>query len=628
MKKEEAMSTKKSNQELLRDLCASMGVVVGALIVMALHWAQDVFVPLVLAGLLCFLLAPLVNVLERRRIPRMPAVLLTTVCAFAAIGLLASVVANQMVNLAYSLPSYQENMRTKISSLKFSENEGPWGRLSKMLEELRDEATRGGSMLSKVVSGENAGAQEPGVTPVRLVNSGTGIADVLERVAMPVLGPLGTGAVVVIFVIFMLLKKEDLRNRVIHLAGRSRLSLTTRALEEAGERVSKYLLMQLVVNVSYGVPIAIGLAIIGVPNAMLWGVLTTVLRFIPYVGPWIGAAFPVALSLAVSDSWATPLYTIGLFLVMELISNNVIEPWLYGSSTGLSPVAILVAAIFWTWLWGPVGLLLATPLTVCLAVLGKHVPSLGFLDILLGDEPTLPAADRYYQRLLAHDAAESRHILEEQAAKVGRDAALTELVARAVLVAEGDKGGEHLDEAAFTKLVTMAREQALTLGDEKTRGTGGKSPPETEEPQVAVEEKPDVLILGADDEGDETLGVILTELLHTGLRVRVLPGTMLASDKAAVARNCGAAVVCISDASREGAPRARYLARKIRDLGFDGYVVMGLWSLALPQEQLPELEDRFHADEVVGDLLTARKAIQGWALPQVDSHRLAGKQAA
>ena len=608
------MSTRTETADLLRTLCRSMGVVVVAITMMALHRAQDVFIPLVLAGLLCFLLAPLVNLLERWRIPRTPAVLITTAAAFVLIGLLATMMANQLVNLAYSLPSYKENIRNKISSLKVSGN-GPWQRLSAMVQDLSNEVAREGGLLSPSGAGKQQGADESSAMPVKMVDPGTGIAEVLERVAMPVLGPLGTGAVVVIFVIFMLIKKEDLRNRAIHLAGRSRLSLTTRALEEAADRVSKYLLMQVVVNVSYGIPIAIGLWIIGVPNAMLWGGLTVVLRFIPYVGPWIGAFFPVALSLAVSDSWMTPIYTVGLFLVMELISNNVIEPWLYGSSTGLSPVAILVAAIFWTWLWGPVGLLLATPLTVCLAVLGKYVPTLGFLDILLGDEPTLPATDRYYQRLLARDENEARRILEEYEKKTSRDRCLAEIIAPAMLAAEYDKTEGKLEGDDFVFITSTAREHVL----------GTRSKEESLDAEAQTAENADVLIIGADDEGDEVLGVILGEMLHKGLRVRVLPWKMLASDKAALASTSPAGVVCISDASRTGAPRARYLARKLRDQGYDGYLMTGLWSMAEQRESVAEIEDRFLADQVVVDLPTARNSIQGWAMPHVDSRRLAAR---
>jgi hypothetical protein len=263
----------------------------------------------------------------------------------------------------------------------------------------------------------------PKAVPVELVNSTDDRVEFLQGVIGPLLGPLGTVALVLILLIFMLLERKDLSNRLIRLIGQGRISATSRAMDDAGARVSKYLLMQLVVNVTYGIPVAIGLYFIGVPNATLWGALATVLRFVPYVGPWIAAVFPIALSFAISPSWLPPLLTVGLFVVLELISNNVMEPWLYGSSTGVTPIALIVAALVWTWLWGPVGLVLATPLTVCLVVMGRHIPRLAFLSIALSDEESLTPAENLYHRLhRAGEHDESEFIeayLESQNSNVG-----------------------------------------------------------------------------------------------------------------------------------------------------------------------------------------------------------------
>src|SRR6185503_14288872 len=212
---------------------------------------------------------------------------------------------------------------------------------------------------------------------------------------------LATTGIVIVLVVFFLIRREDLRDRFIRLVGRGQVTLTTQAIDDATQRVSRYLLMQLIINVSFGVPVGIGLYLIGVPNALLWGLLATALRFIPYIGPWIAAAMPIALAMAISTGWSAPILTVALFVVLELFSNNVMEPWLYGKNTGVSPVAVLVAAVFWMWLWGPVGLLLATPLTVCVLVLGKNIPELSFLDILLGTEQVFEPKDRIFQRLLA-----------------------------------------------------------------------------------------------------------------------------------------------------------------------------------------------------------------------------------
>jgi predicted PurR-regulated permease PerM len=583
-------------------LTRGIAIIVVLLLVAALHLGQDVLIPIVLAGLFCFVLSPIVNWLERWRLPRIPAAVLTCALGFAVVGALAYVVAGQLLDLAYQLPSYKENMRQKIAALQVPQ-EGPLGNLTRTFTELRDEALKGGGKTPAPATDAIVGAEReaPPAVPVEVVNSGNGFADLAQQFAAPVLGPIGTAAVVVVFVLFMLLKKEDLRNRVIHLAGRSRLSLTTRTLEEAGTRVSRYLLMQLVVNVTYGIPIGVGLWFIGVPNALLWGVLTAIVRFLPYIGPWIGAFFPLALSLAVSNSWTMPLLVVALFVVVELLSNNVVEPWLYGSSTGLSPVAILVAAVFWTWLWGAVGLVLATPLTVCLAVLGKHVPALAFLDVVLGDRPALPASDRYYQRLLAHDEDEATKVLAEYEKATSHDRALADLLAPAVLSGEADHESGAVDDAGYTFLLATVRKHA-------------QREPLATAPVADASVSPDVLIIPAEDEGDEVVGVILGELLGAKVRTRVLAHQTLTNEKAAAAVESGAPVICISDTSRADAPRARFLGRLLRKRDTTAFVFTGLWSLDDEESNLTALAERFSADQAGTNLLAARDALRGWVV--------------
>jgi predicted PurR-regulated permease PerM len=590
-----------STTDTLTFLSRGIAIIGALLLVAALHLGQDVLIPIVLAGLFCFVLSPIVNWLERWRLPRIPSVVLTCVLAFAVVGALAYVAAGQLLDLAYQLPSYKENMRQKIAALQVPK-EGPVGNLARTFTELRDEALKG-SKPEEPAPGA-IGPIEPAPTPavpVEVVNSGESVADLAQQFAAPVLGPIGTAAVVVVFVLFMLLKKEDLRNRVIHLAGRSRLSLTTRTLEEAGTRVSRYLLMQLVVNATYGIPIGAGLYFIGVPNALLWGVLTAIVRFLPYIGPWIGAFFPLALSLAVSNSWTMPLLTIALFVVVELLSNNVVEPWLYGSSTGLSPVAILVAAVFWTWLWGAVGLVLATPLTVCLAVLGKHMPALAFLDVLLSDRPAMPASDRYDQRLLAHDEEEAVKVLAEYEKATSRDRALADLLAPAVLSGEADYERGAVEEAGYTFLLATVRKHA-------------QREPLVPAPVVADAAPPDVLIIPAEDEGDEVVGVILGELLGAKVRTRVLAHQTLTNEKAAAAVESGAPVICISDTALADAPRARFLGRLLRKRDTTAFVFTGLWSLDDEESNLTALAERFSADQAGTNLLVARDALRGWVV--------------
>ena len=336
--------------------------------------------------------------------------------AFLGIFAFGFVVAGQVSQLGASLPRYEYNIQEKIRSLRSS---APGGglveRAAEVLRDLRDdieEATEapadedGSSPLEPEAS-------EPDPIPVQIRQPDPAPLQLLQTIVGPLIEPLATTGIVIVFVVFMLLQREDLRDRFIRLVGTSDLHRTTQALGDAAERVGRYLLMQLVVNAAYGIPIGIGLWLIGVPNPLLWGMLSIVLRFVPFIGPIIAAVFPLALSIAVDPGWTMLLWTAALFIVLELISGNIVEPWLYGASTGLSSIAILAAAIFWTWLWGPVGLLLSTPLTVCLVVLGRHVPQFGFLNVLLGSEPVLAPAESLYQRLLAGDPDEATERAEE-----------------------------------------------------------------------------------------------------------------------------------------------------------------------------------------------------------------------
>src|SRR5919199_3293611 len=382
----------------------------------ALYFGRDIFIPFALAILLSFALAPLVNWLRRLKLPRIAAVLVAVTLAFILIGGIGFVVGRQLVQLADNLPAYQTTITQKIRSLQKS---APGGSVvEKVTTTVED--------LGKEISGEEKPKDKPAATPgpalgrghpqdpvtVRLEPPRPRPLEMIQTVVGPLLAPLATAGLVIIFVIFVLLEREDLRDRFIKLAGAGDLQKSTQALNDAAARVSRYLLMQLVVNLTYGIPIGIALYFVGVPNAVLWGLLAAALPFIPYLGPFLAALFPIALAVAVDPVWTMLFWVLGLFLVAELISNNVIEPWLYGSSTGLSSLAIIMAAIFWTTLWGPVGLFLATPLTVCLVVIGRYVPQLEFLGVLLGSDPVLAPDERFYQRLLASNIEEAVEIAE------------------------------------------------------------------------------------------------------------------------------------------------------------------------------------------------------------------------
>ena len=365
-----------------------------ALVVAALYWLQGVLIPLALAVLLTFLLSPVVGTLQRRGLGRVPAVLVTVLLALSVLGGIGWTLTRQLVTLADELPRYSLNIHHRIADLRGASKVGSVEKVQKTVEDVvgaDPEDGQAGRDASEAGC-RRSGAPDPPRPP-----------------ANPPASP-GERGVVTVLAIFMLLERRELRDRVILLIGYRRVTATTRALDEAGARISRYLLMQSTINGSFGVAVGLGLFLIGVPYAVIWGSLAAALRFIPYVGASSAALLSIALSLAVFPGWLQPALVVGLFLVLQLVTNMVIEPWLYGQSAGVSQVALLVAVTFWTWLWGPVGLLMATPLTVCLIVLGKHLPALGFIVVLMGDRPVIEAKSRYYQRLLARDQDEGgRH---------------------------------------------------------------------------------------------------------------------------------------------------------------------------------------------------------------------------
>src|SRR5688500_7704557 len=375
--------------------------------------------------------------------------------------------------------------------------------------------------------------------PVAVVEPQPSPMETLGRYLGLVLGPLGTAGIVIVFVIFMLLQREDLRNRLIRLVGFGQLTVTTNALDDAAGRISRYLLAQAIVNGTYGAAIAIGLWLIGrfvgrndppFPNVILWGLLCCILRFIPYIGPWIAAAFPLVISLAVYRGFNVFVATTVMFVVIELLSNNIMEPLRYGSSTGMSATAVLVSAVFWTWLWGPIGLLLATPLTVCLVVLGKYVPTLQFLDIMLGDEPVLAPQERLYQRWLALDHEEAADLVHEFFAERSLEDVYDTILIPALALGEQDRHKGRLDDARWKMVRQSLREMIDELGDDyrlrfaqtgaSTASVPGKLAHESDSPSDVPHRFPlqkdctvNVVVLPAHDEADEIVGLMLHQVL-------------------------------------------------------------------------------------------------------------------
>ena len=591
-------------------LATIANVVVSAFIFAMLYFGRELLVPLALAALLTFMLAPLVTWLQRW-LGRVGAVLLVVAMMFAATGAVGWVLTRQAVDLANKLPGYKENIRTKLRSIEVPD-EGPFSKLSETWEELKKDLPGGAN--EGITRGETGDRETDTKTiPVEVVSGRNESLEFMQVILAPVLGPLGTVALVLLLLVFMLLQREDLRNRMIRLIGQGRISATSRAMDDAGSRVSKYLLMQLVVNVTYGIPVAIGLYFIGVPNAILWGALATVLRFIPYVGPWIAAAFPILLSLAVSPGWITPLLTISLFIVLELISNNVLEPWLYGSSTGVTPIALIVAALVWTWLWGPVGLVLATPLTVCMVVMGRHIPKLAFLGIVLSDEEALTPAEDCYQRLLRVGEHDEMELVDTYLKTNPLSALFDSVLIPVIAAAETDQRLELLETE---QLEFIEQGMSDILDDLEVR-----LPAVSPEAEAATEMDFHVCCIPAKAYRDQLAGDMMVQLLRQkGYPVRNASSKMVSSELVGWVGEEQADVVCISVVPPSTILHARYLCSKLHARFPQLMIIVGLWGR--PEqgpEALKSLRDS-GADDIVttvaeaAERVTARASQRG-AMP-------------
>jgi predicted PurR-regulated permease PerM len=435
----------------------NMGV--AALIIAGLYFGREVFVPVALAVLLSFVLAPFVSRLQSLRLPRVAAVIAVVILGFAIIFSLGGLMVTQASRLAEALPGYEHTLRSKIESLRglAGGGTGTLQRASDVLNDLKTELqnTKAGSPTSSTVLQQSVDSKP---IPVEVRQPDPGALNTLVAIIAPLVSPLTTTGIVVIFVIFILIQRQDLRNRFIRLAGSADIQRTRAALDEAGERLSRLFLTQIVFNAGFGVAIGVGLQLIGVPSAPLWGLIAMIMRFVPYIGAFISAIFPLILAAAVGTGWEMLLLTAILFVVLELLAGQVLEPVIFGHSSGLSPVAIIVAASFWTWLWGPVGLVLATTLTICLVVVGRHVDRLQFLDIMLGDQPALTPSQLIYQRLLAGDpveaAEQARAYLKTAPLENYHDSILTGGLG---LAAADDRLG-HLDAERLDRITSTVRE--------------------------------------------------------------------------------------------------------------------------------------------------------------------------
>lgn len=591
-----------AREKSITDQFRSNTLVSAAIVVAALYVGRDILLPFALAILLSFLLAPLVERLEKWKFGRIPAVLTVVTVAFVGFSALAFVLAHQVYDLAYRLPDYKENILAKAQTFQ-GDGTGVLGRLTKSVDEMRATlSTRPGEAPVDLPADSESQSNDVGIVdssieeakspasdeqvappekpvPVEVVET-LSAKEIAQGILGPLISPLASAAMVVVFVIFMLLKREDLRNRLIHLIGGEQLNITTQALNDAARRVSRYLLMQLIINSAYGFVICVGLALIGLPNAPLWGALTALLRFVPYIGPWIAALMPIAISLAVFDGWLQPALVVSLFVLNELISNNVVEPWLYGSSTGISTIGILASAVFWAWIWGPVGLVMATPLTVCLTVLGRYVPQLAFFNTMLSDQDTLPPQSRFYQRLLALDPEEAMEVAEDYLAT----GSLTELydvvLLPALRLAEHDRHHGALDEEKQRFVHQTTREIVEELGERisKAEHHNEKALDASSLPADSMRQKASILCLPARDEADEIAGLMLAQLLERrGVSARVASTQTLSGEMIERVTAESIAIVCISALPPLAVTHARVLCKRLRPSFPQLKLIVGLW---------------------------------------------------
>jgi predicted PurR-regulated permease PerM len=529
------------------------------IILAAFAWAKEFLLPLILAMLISFLLAPVVSRLERWRFPRVVAVLSVVAIAIAIIGGLCSTLSLEGLDLVNALPKYRDNIHARWAAVQ----KGPPGPLNLAFSNI-------GALvddLSKVTASAESD-QKVEATKVQIVSGGDSIIAMVKNGLAPVFGPIGELALIVVLVVFMLLERMRLRVRFLRLIGHSRLATTTLAIDEAGSRLSGFLFGQLLVNTGYAVVLGIGLFLIGIPNALLWAVLTLVLRFLPYVGLWISAFFPLVLSIAISTSWKEPIFTLALYGFLEVFTNNAVEPFVLGGSTGISPLAVIVSAFFWTWLWGPIGLLLSTPLSACLVVLGRYFPAFHICSVLLAAEPPT-SSETNFIRLLT----EGR--LSEAKALVGMHLSVDvaeELILPTLRAVENDLYPGVVSSAKsriYGQLRELIEEMTVEIPTESEQPS---EPPKSEGPKLAI-----VPFIG---EGDAIVGSIIGRLLETeGIRTTLLSSRTLRAEKVGRLKELKNTLILISAIESRSVVTIGKMAHSITIEIPNAQVLVGLWSL-------------------------------------------------
>ncbi|HEY2588110.1 MAG TPA: AI-2E family transporter [Tepidisphaeraceae bacterium] len=618
------------------------------LVVAALYFGSEIFIPLALAILLSFLLTPAVRWFEKWKLPRIAATLIVVAIGGALVCSIGYVVYHQFVSVVEELPQYRGELSAKWNRLRqhggaIKRAEQEFHNLTATSQPASQPANPATAVREALPGAGPSPAPGPGQPPAPWTNENplpvrtvtppqstlqSTVATVGEY-ASKFLSPMATALLVLVLVIFMLLMREDLRDRMIRLIGHGRLNITTQAIDEAGSRISKYLGALAIVNGAYGAIVAGGLWAAGhlfghgnaFPNVLVWGLLVGLFRFVPYIGIWIGAAFPILLSFAIFPGSGVFFAVLALFILMEAVVSQFIEPYWYGASTGMSPLAVLVAAVFWTWLWGAVGLLLSTPLTVCLVVMGKYVPGLRFLDILLGDEPVLPPHVRFYQRLIASDEEETVDLASEMLKDHTLEQVYDEMIVPALLLAEQDHHRERLEGHRLAEIQQHVREIVEELGDaarakrvrlaaEETEQAAKDQPPGPDQPRprppLPKDCQVNVLSLPAKGATDELVAVMLTQLLELrGYCATFATADQLASEMVERIETERAHMVCVSAMPPAAVAHARYLCKRIHARFPDLNMIVGVWHA---KQDPDRLKDRIACDESVRLVTTLAKA--------------------
>lgn len=610
-------------------------LIILALVLAGLYFARVVLVPLAIALSLNFLLSPAVTQIERLRIRRIPAVLLVIAMSFALAWGVGWIVTRQVISVINDLPNYQQNIQQKITSLH-APTGGPLGRAFKSIQEIGSEIsnatnptppqqTEPPARTRREREQQRLEQQSKEPVPVRVIRPAPTTGQYLQQYARPLLEPVGVLVMILIFTFYMLVKHENLRNRLLLLAGRGRISLMTQAMNEAAARISRYLVMNVLMNAAYGLVFGISLSLLGIPNATLWGALMGILRMIPYAGTMAAGISTIAFALAVFPGWWHALWVALLFAGLELTVANFIEPHVYGRRTGISAFALIVMAVVWTLLWGWPGLIVSTPLTVCLIVMGRYIPQLSFLDILLGEDAELSPEAHYYERLLAMDQPEAHEIALAYLERHTLLELYDRVVLPALILSEQDRHKGVLDNVrgpwlyqSVTELIAEFTDYQREHGDEEQEEetAGGRKHSEEGPGERAAAIRP-VVCVPAEDEVDEIAATMLAQLLEQrGHGTMLLHSASLTPEILSRLAQEPETAVCVSAVPPFAFAQARRMAQSLRDSLPHNSIVVGLWGGDGEKETLRNRFGVARPDAVATNLSSALKQVEELTAPR------------